>query len=191
MSPIPGIVASQISGHLASPTSYESISTVTVGAGGSSSVSFTSIPSTYKHLQIRWIARSTAAASTDYIYPMRFNSDSGSNYSSHYINANGSAVAASGNANQTGFNFYGDWPAASATSGLFGVAVMDILDYADTNKYKTVRTLAGFDANGSGQVFFNSSSWRSTSAISSFSLAFNGGNVAQYSSFALYGIKGA
>ena len=189
MTPILGILASQISGHL-STNSYESIATVTVGSGGASGISFTSIPSTYKHLQIRWIARSTAGASTDYFFPMYLNNDPASNYSSHYINANGSAVAASGNANQNGFNFYGDWPAASATSGIFGAAVMDITDYRDTNKYKTIRTFAGFDANGSGQVFFNSASWRSTNAVTSIQLYFNSANFAQYSSFALYGVKG-
>ena len=180
-------MASQISGHLQT-NSYESIQTTTLNSS-QATITFSSIPATYKHLQIRWITRSTAGATTDYITPMRFNGDTAANYSSHYINADGATVAASGNANQTGFNFYGDFPGASATAGIFGTAVMDILDYANTNKYKTVRTLAGFDANGSGQVFFNSASWRSTSAITSFTLVFNGGNFAQYSSFALYGIK--
>jgi len=167
---------------------YDALSSVTLSSPASS-ITFSGIPTGYDHLQIRWLARSTAAASTDYIFPMRFNSDSAANYSSHYINANGSAATPSGNANQTGFNFYGDWPAASATSGLFGVAVMDILDYASTDKFKTIKTLAGFDANDSGQVFFNSSSWRSTSAITSFSIAFNGGNFAQNSQLDLYGVK--
>ena len=56
-------------------TSYESIATVTVGAGGSSSISFTSIPSTYKHLQIRAITRDTG---TSYINNLAgyFNTDS-------------------------------------------------------------------------------------------------------------------
>ena len=189
MTPVLGIIASSIQTGAELVGSYDALANVTVPSGGAASIEFAGIPTGYKHLQVRWIARSAAAASTDYIYPMRFNGDTAANYSSHYINANGSTVAASGNANQSGFNFYGDWPAASATSGLFGTAIMDILDYADVNKYKTVRTLAGFDANGSGQVFFNSASWRSASAITSFSLAFNGGNVAEYSQFALFGVK--
>jgi len=190
MSLILGILA-QSGGAAVAASSYESIATVSVGSGGQSTISFTSIPATYTHLQIRWIIRSTTSSADNYIFPMRFNSDAGSNYSSHYINADGSAVAASGNANQSGFNFYGSFPAASATSGIFGVAIMDIFDYANTNKYKTVRTLAGYDANGSGQIFFNSSSWRSSSAITSFSMTFNTDNFAQYSQVALYGIKGA
>ena len=48
--PILGIMASQISGHLSNP-SYESIATYTVGAGGSSTMVFSSIPQTYKHLE--------------------------------------------------------------------------------------------------------------------------------------------
>lgn len=34
-------------------TDYDSIATTTVGAGGAASITFSSIPSTYQHLQIR------------------------------------------------------------------------------------------------------------------------------------------
>ena len=57
---------------LQSTNSYESIQTVTVGSGGQSTISFTSIPSTYKHLQIRMLARATGASTVGLI---RFNSD--------------------------------------------------------------------------------------------------------------------
>jgi len=171
----------------AAATSYESIATAT-GNGSSGTMTFSSIPSTFKHLQLRWFIKNTGSGSTQYIYPIRFNSDSGSNYSAHYINANGSTVAASGNANMAGINFYFDWPAN--ISNTYGVAVFDILDYADTNKYKTTRSLNGYDANGSGQVAFNSGNWRSTSAINRIDISFNADAFATGSSIALYGIKG-
>ena len=79
----------------AAHTSYESIATVTVGSGGSSSIDFTSIPSTYTHLQLRMTARCTAQSGGNptNVY-LRFNSDSGSNYAWHQLAGNGSAASA-------------------------------------------------------------------------------------------------
>jgi hypothetical protein len=68
--------------------------------------------------------------------------------------------------------------------------ILDILDYADTNKFKTTRSLTGFDRNGAGSVSFNSGNWRSGSAITSIRLFAGNNAFAQYSSLALYGIKG-
>ena len=174
-------------GVAASTNSYESIATVTVGAGGSASVSFSSIPSTYKHLQIRGIGRTDRAVTyTSNI--IRFNSDStNTNYSQHELLGNGTAASAGGGANSSIYTLI---PGTSTTASVFEGDIIDILDYADTNKYKTVRILSGYDANGSGVIFFGSGSWRNTSAISSISLTATSGNIVQYSSFALYGIKG-
>lgn len=167
--------------------SYESIATVTVGAGGSSTISFTSIPSTYKHLQIRGIARD---ASTSGSINMQFNSDTGNNYARHAIYADGSGAYASA-ASSIAFVRPGFVAASSYGSNIFGAIVCDILDYQNTNKYKTMRSLAGVDNNGSGEIDFRSGLWQSTSAISSITLYVDGGsNIAQYSSFALYGVKG-
>lgn len=185
MSPILGIFASQ--GRVAA-NSYESIQTVTVGAGGQSSISFTSIPSTFKHLQIRAIAKAAPTA-TDAGYDLRmaFNSNTtGSNYNSHYLFGNGSSVGAGVNSN----NRIIGASSGSGNANIFTVNVYDILDYADTNKNKTVRCLYGNDFNGSGTVIFSSMVWMSTSAITSVSIDFNAGpSFGQYTSFALYGIK--
>ena len=70
--------------------------------------------------------------------------------------------------------------------------VTDILDYTDTNKLTTVRTLGGYDVNGAGQFGLFSNLWNNTAAVSTITLRIVGGtNFAQYSEFALYGIKGA
>jgi hypothetical protein len=67
---------------------------------------------------------------------------------------------------------------------------MDIVDYTNTNKYKTSRAFAGFDANGSGMLAVTSGLWMSTTAINSITFTSDAsGNFAQYSSFALYGVK--
>jgi len=188
VSPILGIFASQ--GRVA-PNSYESISTVTVGAGGSSPISFSSIPSTYKHLQIRLLAQTNRAASVDSLQ-LNFNSDTGSNYSWHTVQGDGSNANALGYATQT-YARIGDGTIGGATGsgGYFGVGVIDILDYASTNKNKTIRGLTGVDENGAGRVGLGSGLWQNSStAISSISIAPQAGTLfLQYSSFALYGIK--
>jgi hypothetical protein len=164
-----------------STNSYESIATVLVGAGGQSSIDFTSIPSTYKHLQIRGIAKRASGVTSAFI---RFNSDTGTNYAYHELYGNGS-VAQSGATTAVSYGILGPTPSAQ-----FSVFIADILDYTNTNKNKTVRSLSGFDANGSGTIAFNSSLWLNTSAINTISIFPFSGSFAEYSSFALYGIKG-
>jgi hypothetical protein len=167
---------------------YESIATVTVGSGGQSSISFTSIPSTYQHLQIRGIMRS-ATASTDDDPLFRFNSDTGANYVRHQIFGSGSTAGASAATGQT--SVQGQGAGDTAPANVFGANVVDILDYANTNKYKTVRTLAGTDQNGYGFIVLRSGLWLNTAAINSITIiTLSGSNFKQYSSFALYGIKG-
>jgi hypothetical protein len=79
----------------------------------------------------------------------------------------------------------------TSASNIFGAIILDFLDYADTNKFKTMRSLGGVDLNGAGEVNFYSGMYSSTNAISGITLAPGvGTNFLQYSSFALYGIKG-
>ena len=170
----------------AAATSYESIATVTVGAGGSSSITFSSIPSTYKHLQIRGISRATSTGANNLV---QFNSDTGSNYAYHTLYGDGSSAAAAAATTQT--SAYAGYTAQNgSTANAFSSLIIDILDYANTNKYKTLRSLNGFDNNGSGLIVLASGLWQNTNAISTVSFAMNTGNFAQYSSFALYGVKG-
>ena len=186
------IAAIHGTGVVASTTSYESIATVTVGAGGSSSITFSSIPSTYKHLQIRAIIKDNRAATTSDNNFLRFNNDTTSNYNAHQLWGTGSTA----NAGTTGTDtaaLYATVPAASIGASIFGVAVVDILDYANTNKYKVLRSLNGYDSNGDGTIRLTSGLWMSTAAINRIDLLTNTGatsTIQQYSQFALYGIKG-
>lgn len=177
-----GIIASSGAGGAAGGD-YESIATVNVGLLGSASVTFSSIPSTYQHLEVRFIAK--AALSTR--LRLQINTDTATNYSTHLLIGDGSGVAAIGAANQDKIAISA---AVSGTANVFAGGVVSVLDYKDTNKFKTVRTLSGIDNNGSGEVALNSGSWRSTSAVTSLRFFFDSGNLDQYSSFALYGIKG-
>jgi hypothetical protein len=180
--PILGTIASQVPANL--PTnSYESIAAYTVGEGGTSSFTFSSIPSTYKHLQVRGIALNTGQ---DTLF-MAFNSDTtGSNYRDHQLGGNVSSIFAYSSA---GVN--GGGAGIGLTSQTTGAGnIIDILDYASTNKYKTSRCLWGVDRNSAGSVGIFSSLWTSKSAVNSITFTTFTYPFTQYASFALYGIKG-
>jgi hypothetical protein len=169
-------------------TSYESIATVTLGSAAST-ITFSSIPSTYKHLQIRGIGRA-ANSVTDENLVIQLNSDTAANYSLHNLYGTGAATGANAGAN-TNVSYFARVTGASSNASTYGVAVADILDYADTNKYKTIRSLSGHDQNGSGYISLFSGNWRSTSAITTVTIKNDAAaNIAAGSTFALYGIKG-
>ena len=178
-------------------TAYESISTVTVGSGGSSTVTFSSIPSTYTHLQIRIFGQTSRGTYGSDELTMRVGNgsvDTGSNYSVHNLTGNGASVSSGGSANTSNINL--NYKLGTTTSNAFGVLIIDILDYANTNKYKTVRNLTGVDINGTvagfgGEIELSSGSWRSLSSINTITFTPTNANFTQYTSFALYGIKGA
>jgi hypothetical protein len=188
---MPGSIASSITGRLGPSPSFESISTVTVSTA-QSTISFTSIPATYSHLQLRVSARSTYA-DTESFFKVNLNGDTGSNYPNHFLTGDGTNIGGYGySTSQYAYMFLSSYPAANATSSIFGSAIIDILDYKNTNKNKTVRSFGGFDRNSAGIVRLNSSVWLSANAITSISITdYRTGNFAQHSSFALYGIRTA
>lgn len=167
--------------------SYVPISTVTVGSGGSSSVTFSSITNGYKHLQVRFLADLDTA---DRVLRMRINGVSTTGtYAKHGLEGNGSSASAYG-VDSTSATWL-DVGYVPTTNSHPAVAIIDILDYANTSKYKTTRTLAGNDQNGGGLVGIYSGLYMSTSAISSLEFTLSGtGNFTNGSIFAIYGIKG-
>ena len=186
-----GIVAS--GNYPRSNPSYESIATVTVGGGGASTVTFSSIVGTYKHLQVRYLAQTNRGTyGTDNIL-IRLNSDTGSNYSFHALTGDGASATASAGTSTTQFLSQATGSGASTT---YGAGVMDLLEYANTNIYKTSRILSGADHNGTiagygGQILFSSGGWRSTSAVTTIQFRPEFGSAfTANSQFALYGIKG-
>jgi hypothetical protein len=192
MAPILGILASAQPGNLA-VLAYESIATIN-GNGSASSVTFSSIPSTYKHLQIRTTMLNTSGIGSVF---MEFNADGSGIYWSHSIYGNGTS-ASSNNYNPGSPN--GSIPISGFGSGQLSstyptVSIVDILDYANTNKNKTARILTGTNTNAissNGDVAqLISGSWPSTSAITAIKFRNDYGTAFSTStSFALYGIKG-
>ena len=185
--PILGITASQITGRLAAPDTGAMfpLGMVQVGSAGASSIDFTSIPSTYKHLQIRIIAN---VSTTDAI-TIRFNGDTGNNYALHRLEGQGSTASAGASSSRSNMGIL-TGPGFASTANTFGASIVDILDYTSTSKNKTLRALSGSDRNGSGGVELDSGLWFATpAAITSINLLPASGTINQYSQFALYGIK--
>ena len=185
---LPGILSSQISGHLYSySTDFYQIATATVDSGGASSISFTSIPQTYKHLQLRILSRASGSGSQADTQ-LTFNADntSGHYHALHYIYGDGSGAYGGQDVSST-FIYNNYQTASGASSGIFGVGITDILDYTNTNKNKVTRTLTGNDLNGSGSIWLRSGLWLQTSAINQINITSTATGFAQYTQFALYG----
>ena len=188
--PMLGIMASQISGHLYTLTgNYDSIQTVN-GNGSASVLSFTSIPGTYSHLQIRGICRDGRTVTVDTGY-ITLNSITSTTYAAHYINGNGATVVAGATSAVAPSATYAFViPGTSAGANMFGAVVLDFLDYANTNKAKTLRALSGTDQNGSGNTWFASNLQTTPNATTQIDLTTGTGSAwATGTTFALYGIK--
>lgn len=198
MSPILGIWASSIQSSL-NASSFDSIATTTLGSS-QTTVTFSSIPSTYKHLQIRCLAKSTGSAGEDRMSSqMRFNGDTSANYASHYLKGNGTSATAGAVTSSTVIDYAGlSWipDSWSGYANIWGVAIMDILDYTSTNKAKTLRVLSGYNSNGTNttgnNISLTSGLWFKTpEAINSISIICDQSqSFIAGSTFALYGIKG-
>ena len=171
---------------------YSPIATTTVIGTSTNSVSFSSIPSTYTDLQVRIMARNAATGGTTQNLNMTINNDSGANYTFHQLEGSGSSVNAYGEGfGRTNCVQVVHIPTSTAASSIFGVGIIDIIDYTNTNKLRTVRSLRGQEQNGSGSIGLHSYLYNSTTAISRLDFVGGGGDIVEYSSFALYGIKGA
>jgi hypothetical protein len=158
---------------------YDALASIDVGSAGYNIIQFTSIPTGYKHLQLRWISRSSGGS---YNPTIQFNEDTGANYSWHYLDGNGASATGGGASSQSSILLAG----IDATANTFATGIYDILDYANINKNKTFRGLQGGQYNTTGSSDLWSGAWYSTAAINSISLNFYN---TEFSSFALYGVK--
>jgi len=186
MSLLPLGLLSQGGGGSGGGSSFELIETV-AGNGSSNSITFSSIPQTYKHLQIRFAGVGTTDAYQT--YRLRFNGDTTANYARHALFGQNGSVQASPSSDV-------DFIKASAEgTGLTTLAsggVFDILDYQNTNKFKTGRFFSGaFHSSGYyADVGLVSGLWRSTSAITSITFYVFSASFATSTRVSLYGIKG-
>lgn len=167
---------------------YEQIATA-FGTGSATQIDFTSVPQTYKHLQVRYTVLMAAggAGATPF---MRLNSDTGSNYSFHYLRGNGSAVSSAAQTSQSYMNFAN--PVSGVDTTIWNAGVIDLLDYTATTKNTTMRALTGMAGTGTStnDIELASGAWYNTAAVTTVSLRFSGFAPTATSRFSLYGIKG-
>lgn len=172
---------------------YDALATVTLTATASS-ITFTGIPQGYKDIQIYGIARTDMNSGGAWSpISLRFNYDSSASYSIHTMGGTGSGAGfAEGYASQTSTTAGFGAPSTNVGNS-FGASIVDILDYQNINKNKTVKVLNGVDNNGSGLVVMQSGGWYSTAAITTITLGLyggnNGSNFLANTEFTLYGIR--
>jgi hypothetical protein len=192
--PILGVVDSGKSGHLVT-SSFESIATVTTG--GTSTITFSSIPQTYKHLQIRYTARSNRYSYyIDDTFALQVNGyNSTDQYMWHTIDGNGAYSSVNATHGYTGSNTdrisLVPIPAQRlGDNNIYSAGIVDVFDYSSSTKNKTIKQISGADGNsanlstielGSGFCVVN------TNAITSISFF---GIASTIGTFALYGIQG-
>jgi hypothetical protein len=162
---------------------YVPIFTQTLGSA-TSTVTFSSIPSTYQDLILEISPFTTAAGGID--INMTFNGDSGTNYSRTYLTGNGTSASSNRN-NSTSYirltvSGFASNNSAPATT------IAHIMSYANTNINKTTLNRSSSGTNGTDMV---AGLWRSTAAINSIALASSGGNFDVNSTFTLYGLAAA
>lgn len=187
MSPIPlGILAA--SGAGAAPA-YELIQTTILSSSASSVVfsNLNTLAADYKHLQVRVSVRSTDGNTLR----LRFNNDSGSNYTQHAFQATGSSVSASQSTSTDRIRAV--FPAANTgnDSNVFAVGIIDILDFSNVSKKTTVKTLNGNweEQNFNSILNFTSGLWNNTAAITTMTFTIESGNLDTRSRLSLYGVR--
>jgi len=150
-----------------------------------SSVTFSAIPSNFKHLQVRIVGRYTAAVASSKS-TLRFNGDTSGTYSYQTLRGDGSTLTAQQPGAYQSSTWIGNIPGASASTG-YGFLIADILDYTNTTKLKTIKTLGGSAAYL--DVSLHNGLWNSTSAITSILVSdvIGGASFAAGSRVSLYG----
>ena len=165
------------------------LSNVTL-TGTQTTISFTSIPSTYTHLVIVFQGRSNASGLATTGFRMTLNNDTGSNYNGQYVGGNNaSAIAAIQSA--AAFGYLGNMPAANATTGYSMSGSIEIPNYAGTTFFKNALFQTTRDENGAGAnmvTYRGHIVWKSTSAINRLNLVPQYGDFIAGSRFTLYGI---
>jgi hypothetical protein len=156
---------------------YIALATVTLGASAAS-VTFGSIPATYRDLII--VATATATQST--FGRMRFNGDSGTNYFFVRMSGNGSS-ATSTFGSSLGAAYLGE--IAKSNTGAILQMNVSVMDYSATDKHKTLLARADAAATGTDAT---ASRWASTAAITSLLIFPDDGSWTSGSTFSLYGV---
>jgi hypothetical protein len=172
--------------------SFDLLETQVLGSN-TATITFSSLStyaSTYQHLQLRVLGRTTRTDVGDDII-LRFNNDStAANYRYHALYGTGSVTGSENAQTATGARFM-QAAGANFTASAFNAGVCDILDPFETTKNKTIRTLSGLPGSYD-RIWLASNLWLNTGSVSSITLVSGfAGNFVTGSRFSLYGIKAA
>lgn len=168
------------------------IQNINMNSGAAASFNFTNIPSTFTHLQLRCFVRATSSQSTPYDLTLTANGINPTEFAYHMLRGDGSTAQSANYTSDVVFRVPLTVPNAFHTSNVFGAAIIDIFDYANTAKNKTMRAIFGYDNNSgstpaAGWTGLVSSAWFNTTTINRLELA-TFGNFSQFSRVDLYGI---
>jgi len=171
---------------MAAGTTYEPIASQTL-ASSSSTVTFSNIPQTYTDLVL--VATTVPYNNSEGNISIRFNSDTGGNYSNTWFVGDGSSVSSGNNTNATSAGiFYGN----GLNNPIYPVSTINIFNYSNSNKYKTVLNRNNSAYSGNRWSALICSSWRNNNAITSITISVTYiYNIGVGSTFTLYGIKAA
>lgn len=165
---------------------YELISTA-FGTGSSGVIDFTSIPSTYKHLQIRFTAKNTISGRQ---ITLTMNGITSISYVGlHSISGNGTAFVSGAQSNQQSVIHSDANADSSSAAAVASAGIIEILDYASSSKNTTVRTFYG-NLSDVTLVYLREGVLNNTATINQVTINATGGNFTTISRFSLYGIKG-
>jgi hypothetical protein len=163
------------------------ISTVTVGSTSVASIDFSSIPQIYTDLVIKLSARSNGGYAD---MKIQFNGDTtAGNYNWRYIRGTGAAATSSAGGASEPSIYLGEASASGDTANTFGNHEIYIPNYTSSNK-KSISTDSVSENNGTtAYTHLVADIWNGTAPISSIKIFSGTGNLVQYSSATLYGIR--
>jgi hypothetical protein len=162
---------------------YTLISSNTVGASSVSSVTFSSIPSTYTDLILKWAGRVDGTNDQTWI---SFNGST-SNFTNKVLYGNGSSAASTSIDRYLGYHD----PTVTNSGSIWGNAEIYIPNYAGSTNKSLSSDSVWENNEAAAYVALSTNLWSNTAAITSITLSPAAGNYVQYSSFYLYGVKNA
>lgn len=176
-----------------SPSAYDLLETeiLASSAGEITLSSLDAFADTYQHLQIRMTGRSTRAATNSEFY-LRFNGDTGSNYSQYYMRGSGSATESANlqTSAANGVRVYQSLTGSTFNSNTFGASVIDINDPFETTKFTTTKIMTGFTGSVLDRVLLEAGLWMDTDALTSITLdEYYGDSFAVGTRVSLYGLR--
>jgi hypothetical protein len=184
MTPMLGIMASSGNKYVSTYTQIAQ-----VGYGPGSSITFSSIPQTYKHLIIRNWGRAVGSGSSFTNLQITFNGVSTSSYS--YENMEYSNGTAGGSIVSSTYILAGYQANQDLVTNRYSMHIMEFPEYSDSIKLKTANTISHVAGNANPAIYTNyvSGVWNSTAPITSITLTISAGNFNGLGTMFLYGVN--